>query len=418
MIKNLFIALLGGSGILTCGFAKSADNSEFHLVHSEMTKAMLKTGNASESVSTLMTLELIGSKSLLSEGVLEVREFSLAAMNVKQSSLSGRQLSGRPNGALSLSTKLGARLSYNAETRQIRGSLDGRAHYPHLMRLFPPKLARANDDFESISQPFHVVITIDLDKPLDATLQTPVLSLNGRVKVSLTAIAMPDYDLDPFGLQVNQSLQLKEFWTFARWESVRQLCLQPVSIKTNNFDGDPTGAGWTFGTPQATTHWRKGDVIFQLRNTRVINSATLKTLSESEADSLLSLVDDDDCIEVFFVEGLVPEDLWGGGATFSGGQATAQIISSDEMVPAGIDLNHLGHELGHVMNLKHPGSATATRPAGNTGTIMCPSGWLNDNPDANSTGNKTNTSNPLFRLSIRARGPIPDCTADGDCGPC
>jgi hypothetical protein len=49
---------------------------------------------------------------------------------------------------------------------------------------------------------------------------------------------------------------------------------------------------------------------------------------------------------------------------------------------------------------------------------MCPSGWENDNPPFNSTGNKDNVSNPLFRLLIQPRGPAPDCAADADCGAC
>jgi len=38
--------------------------------------------------------------------------------------------------------------------------------------------------------------------------------------------------------------------------------------------------------------------------------------------------------------------------------------------------------------------------------------------DANSTDNRDNIGNPLFRLSITTRGSATDCQNSADCGPC
>ena len=117
----------------------------------------------------------------------------------------------------------------------------------------------------------------------------------------------------------------------------------------------------------------------------------------------------------------------GGGATFSSGLASAKVISSDDnsegvCVPGGAACNrtHLAHELGHVMTLHHPGvgGIPAYMVNGSTGTLMCPSGFTADNPRRNSVFNENNVNNPLFQYLFLPLGPAPDCTNDGDCGPC
>ena len=61
------------------------------------------------------------------------------------------------------------------------------------------------------------------------------------------------------------------------------------------------------------------------------------------------------------------------------------MISSDANARNGVDFTHLAHELGHVLGLRHPDApATASAVPANTGTLMCPSGFNNDNPKVNS----------------------------------
>jgi hypothetical protein len=76
-----------------------------------------------------------------------------------------------------------------------------------------------------------------------------------------------------------------------------------------------------------------------------------------------------------------------------------------------------------VLTLKHPGQGfpTADQPHridGNTGTLMCPSGFNNDNPEINSQGNADNINNPLLTYALKVVSAGPDCADDADCGAC
>ncbi len=122
---------------------------------------------------------------------------------------------------------------------------------------------------------------------------------------------------------------------------------------------------------------------------------------------------------MFFVHDFDPQDRWGGGATWGSGTASAKIISSDGNARGGVDVTHLAHELGHVLGLRHPGdAATANAQPASTGTLMCPSGYLNDNPQINSQENEDLVSNPLLVFTLKLRSPGPDCVDSADCGAC
>ena len=113
----------------------------------------------------------------------------------------------------------------------------------------------------------------------------------------------------------------------------------------------------------------------------------------------------------------------GGGVTSSGGTESAKVISSDENADFGVDLTHLAHEFGHVLTLKHPGQGFPTaalphRVDGSSNTLMCPSGFNNDNPQRNSQWNKDNVANPLLTFALKPWTVGPDCTDDSDCGSC
>jgi hypothetical protein len=145
-------------------------------------------------------------------------------------------------------------------------------------------------------------------------------------------------------------------------------------------------------------------------------------MSQSEMGDLLVEVEDDECAEVFFVEKFSPSALFGGGVTFGSGTAEAKVVSSDENA-YDIDFTHLAHELGHVMGLTHPGDGnpSSLRPEvtdGSSGTLMCPSGFMNEHPDINSNENSDNLSSPLFTYILQSGTDIGDCEASADCGAC
>src|SRR5690606_5640879 len=160
-------------------------------------------------------------------------------------------------------------------------------------------------------------------------------------------------------------------------------------IFTVHYSGD----GLAFGMPGAQTEWGKADVVFTVREWKTVFNAGYSTLTSGEAAALRATVNDDDCVEVFFVDQFSPNSMWGGGATWGGGTAGTKIISSDEDAEHAIDATHLAHEIGHAITLKHPGegfpnASAPHRVDGSTGTLMCPSGFMNDNPRVNSQWNK------------------------------
>lgn len=204
----------------------------------------------------------------------------------------------------------------------------------------------------------------------------------------------------------------------------RRLCIQPVGVKSSATDPSPTGTALAALKPGAVDIWKRVCVGFEWRPIMYVVNSSWKTITEDaqEETDLRNSVNIDDCIEVFFIEHWNPNCAHGGGVTFSGGEAGSKIITSDDN-DNGIDLLHLAHELGHVLDLKHPGSgcpsvACPDRVDGSFGTVMCPSGYENDNPDVQSEENGELGNNPLTVPIVILSCPDPDCTDSDDCGDC
>lgn len=356
-----------------------------------------------------------------------VKQFNLVFADVPQASISGRQpKSKKPNGVLGMSvpaSEKSVHLRYDAQTQTISGQIPLQAHFPQIDEIYPPQFVKDPRDADfavSRTQRARIKIELKLSEPLE---RANARAAQGQA-IKLTGTATAEVAVEPLGDIGGYTLFLRpaawaiDIGILRRFEAASRLCIQPVRIRSGVADASPTGAGLAFGIPGANTQWGKADVVFQVRDWMFINNAGLKVAtSGAEETTIRGSVDLDDCVEVFFVENFDPVDLHGGGATWSSGTANAKIISSDGNATFGVDLTHLAHELGHVLNMGHPGNANGLYDS-SSNTLMCPSGWHNDNPTRNSRDNKSNVSNPLLVWTLKAVSPGVDCTSNADCGAC
>ncbi|MCS7240738.1 MAG: hypothetical protein NZ651_05800 [Candidatus Bipolaricaulota bacterium] len=241
--------------------------------------------------------------------------------------------------------------------------------------------------------------TADLDLTLE--LSTAVLgsirkiSLVGRVRVDWTRLRQP----------------------------AQVLKIQPVFIGTGPTDPNRTGVAFNTLMTRASELWSRCGTVrclkFEVNNPIYLNKPAYKVLeSETEAASLRAEVSVADAVEIFVVERMTFACSWGGGACFSAGTASAKIVTCDQQlnVPApcpcpsfcpatcppcppcqtgAVNSYHLAHELGHALNLDHPGQPYGLA-AVTVGSNMEPSGFCCDNPNVQSAKNCRNASNPLL----------------------
>ena len=405
--------------------------------------ATLRVSGETLRVSGRTSMYLTASAAQLKEGVVQVKGFSLAFFNVPQHMLAGKQLEvRRPSGVLGFAVggKEAQRLSYDAKSGRISGELRGYIDAAYMSALIKgPVQDDKLDLFETATQP----ATLSLDMKLSSQLRADAEDVQS-VKAELAAEVKADaakfdrYELQPLELSLARELAPLDveiapwFW----FEVAKRLCVQPVRVGRLRLINNPpwgpifftiqfTGDGLAFGQPGANTEWAKADVVFNYRDWKTVwKSAywvvdTNGNFTSTEQADLMAEVDDDDCIEVFFTDEFAPVSWGGGGATWGSGTADSKIITSDANADGGIDFTHLAHELGHVMGLLHPGSAaSANAVAASSGTLMCPSGYLNDNPTVNSQENENNLSNPLLQFALKPVTAGPDCQNSADCGAC
>ncbi len=398
------------------------------LVANTNLKTTLQVGNTQRAADSRMSLHLATSPESLAQGIVGVNDLNLLLMNIDQFLLSNRVPRGKRTGPVGFALQALPRnqihsLKYNPQEMTLEGTLQGRVDFPQLEEIFPSRPSN-EDFFTTRTQRASLQFRIKLDKPLPTSAGDQVLRLDGEMQASLRVAGIADAKINSYQIHVAPTRFALELAIFRLFEVARRLCLQPVKIRANALDLSATGAGFAFGFPGAVTQWGKSDVVFSTRPWMFINNGSLKVASAgAEETAIRAAVQTDDCVEVFFVENFSPVSLHGGGATWASGTASAQVITSDGNAVGGIDLTHLAHELGHVLALHHPGvgAPNASWPDltdGNSGTLMCPSGWMNDNPKKNSQGNKTHTANPLLTFSLKVKGPGPDCLGNADCGAC
>lgn len=220
-----------------------------------------------------------------------------------------------------------------------------------------------------------------------------------------------------------KNITVKIPWVVIEWlkSPAEVLKIQPVFVGTGPSDPNATGKAFQTLKNRAAEAWGKCGTVrcmsLVYNEPIYINNASYRILdSATEARNFSAEVNVADAIEIFVAESMSTSLTcsWGGGATYSSGTASAKIVTSDQQLsvpcpcptacsgycPLGpcscgaLNNYHLAHELGHVINLAHPGDS-GLAPSTAT-SVMEPSGFCNDNPSTQSAKNCRNASNPLL----------------------
>ncbi|HKY30010.1 MAG TPA: hypothetical protein VJM12_18860 [Pyrinomonadaceae bacterium] len=393
--------------------------------------ATVAVGNSKERITGRFSFNLVANVEGGRRNEVAVQDFNIVFFGVPQKLIAGGAPVSEPLGVLGFAVVSGKKqsLRYDAQKRQVTGQLQMFADASFLNAFAEPARDARNDLFITPTFPVAATIRVDLDKPLGDPADEPRhLAATLDFQLQARGFRVKEFNLPSFEIRLNELVKFPiELAPILIFEVARKLCIQPVRFVRLDFGGFPpvfpfiqfTGAGLPFGEPGARREWRKADIVFEIRDWKTFFRPEFFVMAASERFAIRELVEDDDCIEVYFPREFSPEDLFGGGVTAGPGTAGANIISSDGNASGGIDLTHLAHELGHVLGLLHPGDTpTATAQPGSTGTLMCPSGFLRDNPARNSQENKDLVSNPLLVFAIKLRSPGPDCLNSADCGRC
>lgn len=213
------------------------------------------------------------------------------------------------------------------------------------------------------------------------------------VEAELTMLLPPQVEKTIRVSELSVPLLLPLWWI--RIDSKRQLTLQPVFISADGTT-PPTGADLYPGVRNANELWGRCCIEFVTRCPIYVDEQDWRVATQSEAIDFKDSTNVSSAIEVFVAEELDPVDMWGGGATWASGTATAKVVSTDNQLP--LNQNHIAHEMGHVLGLGHPGNTTDGLVDGCDGSLMEPSGFFADNPGFQCEGNCNNVSNPLLRF--------------------
>lgn len=318
----------------------------------------------------------------------------------------------------------GAKASYNSRTGELSSGFQATLHYELIDEKKGFRRVESKEQeciyFESYTE----VMSGKLVGRLPEALQ---LADRGRVQLQADVQLVLITPVVAALRQINLSFAVQLNWVvLLQLEPAEVLKVQPVFIGTGASDPNATGAAFNTLITRASEIWNRCGTercIRLVANTPIyVNNNAYKVLqSEAEAANLRAEVNVTDAVEVFVVERWDP--IWdGGGACWSSGTASAKIVTCDEQlnVPCpppsscsgtaycgDVNYYHLGHELGHALNLAHPGPSGSLAPS-TSGSLMAPSGFCRDNPAVQSARNCRNASNPLLYWGLATCKENPD----------
>ncbi|MDI6771566.1 MAG: hypothetical protein QME77_03155 [bacterium] len=309
------------------------------------------------------------------------------------------------------------RASYDPKTGRVTADYRSTLHYELIDRIkgYRQVDTRVEDD---VLVPFTEEVAGRLTGRLPAGLQPAekgTVAFDGETRLEISSSVLGA--IRGFDLIISGRLE----WILRR--PAERLRIQPVFIGTGPADPTATGTQFTALMNRAHEIWGRCGTVrclaFDVKPPLYVNNPAYRVLDDAaERAALRGEVDVADAIEVFVVErwALSLSVSTGGGSCFSSGTASAKIVTSDQQLaipcPAPcsspcpavcpgttcqcgpVNVFHMAHELGHALNLAHPGDAGLAPST--AGSIMVPSGFCCDNPGVQSARNCRNASNPLL----------------------
>ena len=216
------------------------------------------------------------------------------------------------------------------------------------------------------------------------------------------------------------------------FQSAELLRIQPVFVGSGPSDPNATGTVFNTLMNYSRDMWNRCGTErclgFVVNEPIYVNNSAYRVLdNDTEAVAFKNSIDVANAVEVFVAERMSTSlaCAWGGGACFSGGTASAKVVSCDQQMavpnpcptactsfcPCGACLSgainpyHLAHELGHALDLPHPPGSS---PPSTVNSIMEPSGFCCDNPNSQSAKNCRNAANPLLFTGLSICTGTPD----------
>ena len=391
-------------------------------------ETVLTVGGVRQNLKGRVSLHAEASPEELKQGLIEIKGLGIIIGGVDQIALTGKETRGSRIGSVGMAANILGKpilFKYDERTRTAVGTVPLLIDFPQLTEL---TATRSEKDkvgclFASRRQAGAMQLEIRFERGLNEIMGKERVAVAAEIRARVRAEAFVDnrVKVRDYGVEVMARKFPFDVGRILLFTVGRELCLQPVRFRNNAADISPTGQGLAFGLPGAQTQWGKADIRFAVRNWILKDGAAFKNpQTDDDITSIRASQGDPDCIDIFFVESFNPVDKWGGGATWGGGTASSKIVSSDGNATGGIDFTHLSHELGHVLDMGHPGDTFGGAMVDpSTGTLMCPSGWHHDNPTRNSQLNGDSVSNPLLTYALKRRGArMMDCTGSVDCGAC